>query len=236
LDDGFPTAEYDVLIDLYESGSSGVVATLEGYDASALSYLPLEEVGLDVPFGLAGFSIKSVAASFLIDDDHDGHYSRFRVTFDPDSDYSGDYAYAVVWVRPQGGVWIKEHTSDDFLVDANGTADSYGFTVDWISGYPTANYDVQIDLYDAATGLLVASAGSERLELTLLPLEDQTRDRNVSPPTSGGSVGDTTSEEFGGGSIAIWFALALGLLAVGRKIKAVNKIHRAVALRARRRE
>jgi hypothetical protein len=236
LDEGFPTAEYDVLIDLYESGYSGVVATLEGYDTSALSCLPLEEVGLDVPFGLAGYSIKSVATSFLIDDDRDGYYSRFRVAFDPDADASGNYVYAMVWVRPQGGAWIKEHVSDDFLVDASGTADSYSFTADWISGYPTANYDIQIDLYDAATDLLVASAGSERRELTLLPLEDQSRDRYVSPPTSGGTVGGTTSEEFGGGAIATWFALALVTLAVGRKIEAVNKMHGAVALLARRRE
>jgi hypothetical protein len=236
LDDGFPTAEYDVLIDLYESGYNGVVATLEGFDTSALSYLPLEEVGLDVPFGLAGYSIKRVVTSFLIDDDRDGFYSRFRVTFDPDSDYSGDYAYAVVWVRPQGGAWIKEHTSEDFLVDASGTADSYSFTADWISGYPTANYDVQIDLFDASTGLMVASAGSERRELTLLPLEDQSHDQYASPPTRGSTVDGTTSEEFGGGAIATWFALALVMLAVARKTNAVDGMYNVVKLIARRSE
>jgi hypothetical protein len=236
LDQGFPTAEYDVLIDLYESGYSGVVATLEGYDTAALSHLPLEEVGLDVPFGLAGYSIHGIATSFLIDDDRDGYYSRFRVSFDPDSDYSGDYTYAVVWVRPQGGAWIKEHTSDDFPIDVSGTADSYSFTADWISGYPTANYDIQIDLYDAATGLLVASAGSERPELSRLPLEDQAHDRIVNPPNNGGSIGGTTSGEYGGGAMTAWFVMALVLLVVTRKLNTVKKIHNAVTLRSRRRE
>jgi hypothetical protein len=234
LDAGFPTADYDVLIDLYESGYSGVVTTLEGYDTAALSYLPLEEVGLDVPFGLSGFAIKGVATTFILDEDRDGYYSKFRVSFDPDSDYSGDYAYAVVWVRPQGGAWIKEHTSGDFLVDVSGTMDSYSFTADWISGYPTANYDVQIDLYDAATGLLVASAGSERPELSRLPLEDATRDHYVGPVNSSTSISATSSAEYGGGAVSVWFAIVLATVAMGRKLRSVHKLRAAVARRARR--
>jgi hypothetical protein len=226
LDDGFPTADYDVLIDLYESGYSNAVATLDAYDTSALSYLPLEEVGLDVPFGMSGYSIHDVAATLIIDDDRDGYYSRFRVTFDPDADATGNnYVYAVVWVRPQGGAWIREHESADFRVDASGTADAYSFTADWISGYPTALYDVQIDLYDAATNLLVASAGSERFELSQLPLEDQARDRYISPPSSG-SGGYSTSYEEGGGAISPWYAIALAMLALGRKLVSIKKLRK----------
>jgi len=235
LDDGFPTAEYDVLIDLYETGYSGVVATLDSYDDSALAYLQLEEVGLDVPFGMSGYRINDVATSLVIDDDRDGYYSRFRVTFDPDTDSSGSYIYAVVWVRPQGGTWIREHESEDFRVDASGTADAYSFTADWISGYPTARYDVQIDLYDAATGLLVASAGSERFELSELPLEDQARDRYINPPSSGAGEYVTSYEE-GGGAVSIWFGVALALLAIGRKLFAIKKLNAIVALRAPRRD
>src|SRR5690606_6370745 len=58
LDDGFATGEYDVLIDLYEVGYSGIVATIDAYDTNALAYLPLEEVGLDVPIELPGYSIR----------------------------------------------------------------------------------------------------------------------------------------------------------------------------------
>lgn len=212
LDDGFPTSEYDVLIDLYETGFNGVVATLSSEDTGALSLLPLEEAGLDAPIEAPGFAIRDVITTLLIDDDADGHYSQFRIEFDPDADFAGAYVYIVLWVRAQGGEWIEEHVSEDFLVDASGTADVYSLTADWISGYPTAYYDVQIDLYDAASGRLAATAGSERPELSRIPLEDQSRDVRPNPPTSGGNPGDAISRERGGGALTCGWALALLLL------------------------
>jgi hypothetical protein len=217
LDDGFPTGEYDVLIDLYESGHSGIVATLTAYDDESLASLPLEENALDVPYDLPGFSVRDVSTTLLIDGDQDGFYSRFRIAFDPDSDVGSSTVYAIVWIRPQGGDWIKEHESNDFDIDSSGTADAYSFTADWISGYPTARYDVQLDLHDAKTGLLVASAGSERPEFSRIPLEDQSKDRfvNAPPPNAGASGGSTSSYEDGGGSLTLWSMLALlGLLAL----------------------
>jgi hypothetical protein len=215
LDEGFATANYDVLIDLYEVGYSGIVATLDAGDDSSLGYLPLEEVGLDVPFGLPGFRINEVVSGVSFDADRDGFYTRLRVDFDPDADFGGNWAYAVIWVRANGGEWIREHESADFLVDASGTADAYGFTADWISGYPTGYYDVQIDLHDAATGLLVASAGSERPALAELPMEDESRDRAPGSPAPGGGVTVVSNHEHGGGSMSIFGALALlGLLGV----------------------
>jgi hypothetical protein len=87
----------------------------------------------------------------------------------------------------------------------------YSFTVDWISGYPTSFYDVQIDLYESASGLLLASAGSERPELAEIPLEDQSRDIRPNPPTMGNG-GNASSSERGGGSFALlWLVLLLGL-------------------------
>lgn len=219
LDDGFPTAEYDVLIDLYESGYSGIVATIGPNDSGALAYLPLEEAGLDVPAEIPGYQILGVTTLLLIDSDQDGHYSQFRVTFDPDADFDGTFAYARVWVRPQGGTWIEEHVSDDFPVDASGTADLYSFTADWISGYPTAHYDIQIDLHDSATSALLASAGSERPELSRLPLEDQSKDRYINPPGTGTGGSSTSHEHGGGGALTAWWMLGLLLIAIGRRLR-----------------
>ena len=217
LDDGWPTGDYDVLIDLYESGFPGIVATIGPVDSGALALLPLEETGLDLPIELPGYDINGVTTTLIIDDDDDGHYSKFRIDFDPDADFDGTFVYAEVWVRAQGGEWIQEHVSDDFLVDASGDDDVYSLTADWISGYPTAFYDVQIDLRDADTGALVASAGSEREELSRIPLEDQARDMRVNPQPPSGGGGDSSSRERGGGAIGGWFAMALlMLLAVGR--------------------
>lgn len=214
LDVGFSTAEYEVLIDLYEVGYSDIVATIGPYDSGELSYLPLEEADLDVPIELPGYDIDEVTTTLLIDEDGDGHYSQFRVSFDPDANVDGNFVYAKVWVRAAGDTWIEEHTSEDFLVDASGEADIYSFTVDWIGGYPTSFYDVQIDLYESASGLLVASAGSERPELAEIPLEDQSRDIRPNPPIVVGGGGSVSSSERGGGALTLtWLVLLLGLAA-----------------------
>ncbi len=217
LDDGWPTGDYDVLIDLCESGFPGIVATIGPVESGALALLPLEHTGLDLPIELPGSRLDGATTTLLIDDDADGHYSKFRIDFDPDADFDGTFVYAEVWVRAQGGEWIQEHVSDDFLVDASGDDDVYSLTADWISGYPTAFYDVQIDLRDADTSALVASAGSERDELSRIPLEDQAHDTRVNPQPPNGGGGDSSSRERGGGAIGGWFAMALlMLLALGR--------------------
>jgi hypothetical protein len=216
LDAGFPTSEYDVLIDLYESDRDGIVATIEPFDSASLSLLPLEEIGLDVPIEISGYSIEDVSTTLLIDDDGDDHYSKFRITFDPDADFTGALAYVRVWIRARGGEWVEEFVSEDFVVDSTGSADAYAVTIDWVSGYPTSFYDVQIDMYDASTNLLAASAGSERPQLAQIPLEDQSRDRSLSPPVTGGGGSTSSSERGGGGALTIWWAVGLFLLALGR--------------------
>jgi hypothetical protein len=217
LDAGYPTGEYDVLIDLYEAGFSGIVATLGPGESGALSYLPLEETGLDVPVGISGYSIQDVTTTLLTDADGDGHYSRFRIAFDPDAEFEDRLVYARIWVRARGGEWIEEFASEDFWVDVAGVADVYELSVEWRTGYPTSFYDVQIDLHDSATDLLVASAGSERGALGQIPLEDQSRDQFVNPPAPG-SGGSTSSREGGGGAFEFWSLLALALMGLAKHV------------------
>lgn len=212
LDDGYPTGEYDVLVDLYESGYGDIVATIGPLDSGALSYLPLEEAGLDIPADIPGYSIRSVSTNLFVDDDADGFYSSFSIAFDPDADFADRLVYARIWVRPRGGQWFEEFATEDFWVLAGTQSDRYVLDIDWYDGYPTSLYDVQIDLYDAASDLLLASAGSERPALAQIPLEDQRRDGFISAPTPG-SGGNSSSREGGGGAMGL--ESMLGLLALG---------------------
>lgn len=217
LDDGFATSEYDVLIDLYEADRPGIVATLHPFDSPALSLLPMEEVGLDVPIQIGGYSIEAVTTTLLTDGDGDDHFSRFRITFDPDADFTGAVAYVRVWIRGSGGEWFEEFVSEDFVVDPSGAGDAYSIEIDWVSGYPTSFYDVQIDMYDASTNLLAASAGSERPQLAQIPLEDRSRDRVISPPVTGGGGSTSSREHGGGGAMMGWWLGALAVVAWRRR-------------------
>jgi hypothetical protein len=216
LDDGYATDEYDVLIDLYESGHEGIVATLGPAESGALVALPLEEAGLDAPIEMAGYSIAEVFTDLIADDDGDGFYSRFQITIDPDADFDSRLVYAEVWVRARGGEWIKEFVTEDWRVDTSGFADEYVIDADWVSGYPTSYYDVQVDLFDSASGALVASAGSDRDDFAQIPLEDRSRDVRPSSPTPGGG-GSSSSREGGGGSMSVAFVLGLLSLAAVRR-------------------
>ena len=226
LDAGYATDDYDVLIDLYESGRTGIAATLGPIESGALSFLPLEETGLDVPIEMPGYSIADVFTDLIADEDGDGFYSRFRITIDPDADYDSRLVYARIWVRARGGEWIEEYATEDWRVNTSGANDSYVLDADWLSGYPTSYYDVQVDLYDSATDLLIASACSDRLDIAQVPLEDRSRDIRPSSPTPpiGGS---SSSREGGGGAMEIGFAFALGALSlIAMRLRRVRSMMR----------
>lgn len=82
---------------------------------------------------------------------------------------------------------------------------------------------MQIDLRDADTGALVASAGSERPELSRIPLEDQGRDTRVSPPPGNGGGGSVSSRGHGGGAMGGWFSFALLVLLAWGRLKPAGR-------------
>ena len=87
------------------------------------------------------------------------------------------------------------------------SSDDYVVETELVSGYPTGDYDILIELFDAYDGTYLASFGPEDTsELSLLPLEDSTRD------TPAGSQTQVVVNSGGGGSTG-WLFL-LGLLAV----------------------
>jgi hypothetical protein len=147
-----------------------------------------------------------VDVALFSDLDRDGYYTGIDLLFDADTSYVAVDVYAVLYLSYEYGPWNEYAATDDFTLFGSTSADDYIVETELVSGYPTGNYDILIELFDAYDGTYLASFGPEDTsELALLPLEDTTLDA-----VTGGHTHVVVSS--GGGSLS-WFLL-LGLLAI----------------------
>ena len=123
------------------------------------------------------FTISSAWVSLQTDDDFDGYYRRFGLTFDADV-YSGNTRlYADIYLSFEGGPWNLLYTTDRFNVTESTTRDEYVVETELDSGYPTGYYDVLIELYDANSDRFLLDYGPyQNSELSSLPMEDRRHD------------------------------------------------------------
>lgn len=149
--------------------------------------------------------------SLSYDDDRDGYYTDITLTFDADTYYSVADVFAVVYLSYEGGSWNEIAYTEDFTIFGELASDEYVIQTTLASGYPTGDYDILIELYDAYTGYLVADMGPEYAQLSYLPLEDIILDtpRQAAPAV-------VTVSHGGGGAIG-WLLLALLPLAIIKK-------------------
>ncbi len=114
--------------------------------------------------------------TFLDDIDGDNYYSRFLVEFDVDTVYVEAPVYAVVYLG-DADEYEAIHVSDTFWVYGENTEDSYVVDSELVSGFPSYDYDILIEIYDADTDELVAfSDGYEDADLAFVSLESQNHD------------------------------------------------------------
>ena len=155
------------------------------------------------------FDIFYINAWLFNDDDHDGFYSSFDLTFDLDVDYGSAGVFAEIWIRPENGYYELLHTTDVFTIEGYGTHDEYHVSTDLIDDFPVGYYDILIELYDIDHSVYtpVASANSYSFDsLYALPLESRDRHNDY------GSVGVTVSA-----AGSLWLLLApLGALLTSR--------------------
>ncbi|MGI9233524.1 MAG: choice-of-anchor H family protein [Woeseiaceae bacterium] len=152
------------------------------------------------------FWIYSADAELFLDRDGDGFYTGIDLLFDADTYYDVAEVYAVMYLSYEYGPWNEYAETETFTIFGAAAGDEYVVETDLVEGYPTGNYDILIELYDAYDDAFVASFGPEDTsELAILPLEDIDRD---TPP---GTTTQVVVNSGGGGSTG-WF-LILGLLA-----------------------
>ena len=141
------------------------------------------------------FWFYDVDVTLFSDFDRDGYYFGIDVLFDADTNYAFADVYAVLYLSYEYGPWNEYAETADFTLLGTSGTDDYEVETELVSGYPTGSYDILIELYDAHTNEFLASIGPEEsVELSLLPLEDSTRDAparetQVVVNSGGGSLG-----------------------------------------------
>ncbi len=143
----------------------------------------------------------------FLDRDRDGYYAGIDLLFDADTYYDVADVYAVLYLSYEYGEWNEYAETETFTIFGSSGGDEYVVETELVEGYPTGNYDILIELYDAYDNAFVASFGPEDTsELAILPLED------VGLDAPAGTT-QIVVNSGGGGSLS-WFLL-LGLVGVG---------------------
>lgn len=131
--------------------------------------------------------IYSVDVDLFSDHDGDGYYYGIDLLFDADTIYAAADVYAVAFLSYEGGPWNEYAVSNDFTLFGATATDDYVLVSELLTGYPAGRYDLLLELYEADTGIFVASLGpAESFELADLPLEDADRDQPQVVVTTGG--------------------------------------------------
>lgn len=157
--------------------------------------------------GDPNFWFYDVDVQLFSDFDNDGYHFGIDLWFDADTNYAVADVFAVIHLSYEYGPWNEYAETENFTLFGTASSDDYIVETELISGYPTGHYDILIELFDAYDGGYLASIGPEDTsELSLLPLEDSTRDA-----ATGGQT-QVVVNSGGGGSTGLLFLL--GLLAV----------------------
>ena len=165
LNTDFPTGQYDLLIDLYEVGYSGVAATISSGEDVDLYMLPLEDKVHEInPYDT---DITYVISRLSQDNDMDGYYRNLELEYEINTFDAGRYVYAEIAITDTTTLQRRILTTDNFyLSNGREIVNLYLET-----GYPTSRYDVTISLVDVYTDELLETAGSGFSSLNRLPLE-----------------------------------------------------------------
>ena len=139
------------------------------------------------------------------DDDFDGYYWGIDLLFDADTYYDVADVYAIVYLSFEGGPWNEVVVTESFPIFGATSDDEYVLVTELLSGYPTGDYDILIELIDSFDGAFLAEFGPwDTSELSFLPLEDANRDEP--------HFDDPVVVVHGGGGATSWWMISLMLL------------------------
>jgi len=151
------------------------------------------------------FWIYDAWVSLSRDSDDDGYYSSLSLEFDADTIYQHADVYARLYLQ-RGASLYEYHVTSVFHIDGESEGDSLIVETDLLENFPSYDYHIVIELYDADTDLLVAVRSDlDDEDLALVPLESL--DNEYIPDTV-----VVISEEHGGSVGVVVLLLMLALI------------------------
>ena len=157
------------------------------------------------------FWIYDTWATLSNDFDYDGYYSKVSVEFDADTVYSRAYVYAIVYLGLEG-VFDSIHVTSVFAIDGDSSLDSFVVESELVTGFPSEDYEILVELYDADTDQLVAfTDGLDDADLAIVPLESENYEVVPEPRV-------IVVEEHGG-SLGWWALLMLPVIGLRTLLK-----------------
>ena len=143
------------------------------------------------------------------DADNDCYHQSFELTFDADTSYVHADVFAVVYLG-DSNTYKEIHTTSVFSIHSDAGNDEFTFKTDLLQGFPSDDYDVLIELYDADSLELQDSYDhTSDSDLSLISLESAEYEHRHYAPTV------STTEH--GGSISVSVLLALSGLIIFRR-------------------
>jgi len=111
--------------------------------------------------------------TLLFDDlDGDGFHSGFSITIDVDSEFGDTEVYAKIYLESSDSPAQLLHTTERFTVYGTTSGDEYRVDTELRNNYAADHYSVSIDIHDAWSDELLATANERGFNnLKQLPLE-----------------------------------------------------------------
>lgn len=123
--------------------------------------------------------LNDIWADWNRDNDGDGYYSKFNLSFDFDAPHSTQTIYVTGTLTGRGGEATSQplFTTEPYTIQQSSGGDAYQMTVLLTDGYPTNTYQLQLAVYDAESKALIHQFdGYDANLLHDLYLEDANQD------------------------------------------------------------
>jgi hypothetical protein len=210
LNDEFSTGSYDLLIDLYEVGVSGIAATADPYDFNSLSALPLEDRAHET--NSDDTLITYVASELSVDTDQDGFFTELRLEYDLDTLNTGMTVYSEVTLTNVDTLQQVIVSTGDYILGNQTEINDLILEAGYVPGW----YDIEVRIVDSYTSEVLAIAAQDFSALIQLTLESYEYDNAYDSPQPNNGPLDAVDvvvvHESGGGSVGFIGTLLLALL------------------------